>query len=217
MSEVLKHDAVEHVDHVDLDVEVIETCKKYFSWSEAWKDPRVHLHVADGAAFVRNVEDETYDVIIQDSSDPWTWADNGSKVVLPSSVLYSKQHFGNIHRILKPDGVLNIQAETIQIPSDLDGIRDWRQLALNVGFATARYGSLVISSYPTGQIGFLLCEKNTSAGSQPSTIQERYSRMLEAGKSTSYYHPPQQTGAFVLPLWAQKHIYDGSPPSRDEL
>lgn len=216
LSEVLKHDSVEHVDHVDLDGEIVETCKTYFGWSQAWSDPRVTLHIEDGAAFVENAPEASYDVIIQDSSDPWTWGEDGEKVVLPSSVLYSNEHFANLHRILKPNGILNLQAETIQIPSDLHGIRDWRRLAMAVGFAEARYGSLMISSYPTGQIGFLLCEKDSKGFSSPSDIEKRYTEMVAKGKGTSYYHPPQQTAAFVLPLWAERLIYeygDVPPPS----
>lgn len=222
LAEVIKHDSVEHVDHVELDAEVVETCKTYFPWSDAWKDPRVHLHIADGAKFVRNALDQSYDVVIQDSSDPWTWGENGKKMVLPSSVLYSPEHFTNLHRILKPNGVLNIQAESLQIPSDLNGIRDWRQLALKVGFQRVRYGSILISSYPTGQIGFLLCERDLTEATYAEVL-ERFTQMEEAKKSTSYYHPPLQVGAFALPLWAMNHIYDGkvSPlksfPHDDEL
>ena len=123
LSEVLKHSSVEHVDHVDLDGDIIEACKEHFGRSKAWRDPRVRLHIADGASFVRNAADASYDVIIQDSSDPWTWGEDGKKVVLPSSVLYSEEHFTHISRILKSNGVLNLQAETLQIPSDLRGIR----------------------------------------------------------------------------------------------
>jgi len=207
LSEVLKHESVEHVDHVDLDGEIVETCKKHFGWSQAWNDPRVKLHIADGAAFVRNAADASYDVIIQDSSDPWTGGEDGEKVVLPSSVLYSNEHFRNVYRILKPDGVFNLQAETLQIPADLNGIRDWRRQAYGVGFKQARYGSIMISSYPTGQIGFLLCEKDPNTGSTLDEIENKYSRMVQDGKGTSYYHPPQQTAAFVLPKWADNHIY----------
>lgn len=156
LSEILKHESVVHVDHVDLDGDVVETCREHFSWGRAWEDPRVKLHIADGAAFVRDAEDSSYDIIVQDSSDPWTWSGEGEKIVLPSSALYSDQHFANISRILKSDGVLAIQAESLQIPSDINGIRQWRELALRSGFQSARYSSIMISSYPTGQIG-LLC------------------------------------------------------------
>jgi spermidine synthase len=208
VSEVLKHASVSHVDHVDLDEDVIAICKEHFEWSEAWEDPRVHLHIADGAKFVATAPDQSYDVIIQDSSDPWTWGEKGERVSLPSGVLYSSEHFANIHRILKPNGILNIQAESLQIPSDLDGIRDWRKLALVVGFESARYGSILTSSYPTGQIGFLLCEKNVAAAETPEGIERRFARIVDAQQSTIYYHPPLQTATFVLPLWAMKHIYD---------
>ena len=51
--QVLKHPSVERVDHVDLDEFVIEVCREHFPWGSAWEDPRVTLHVADGAEFVR--------------------------------------------------------------------------------------------------------------------------------------------------------------------
>jgi spermidine synthase len=109
VNEVLKHASVERVDHVELDIDVIQTCQKYFSWGHVWDDPRVHLHIVDGATFVQDAPTGSFDVIIQDSSDPWTWDANGKPQQLPSSVLYSTKHFASIHRILAEDGVLNFQ------------------------------------------------------------------------------------------------------------
>jgi spermidine synthase len=106
----LKHHSVEHVDHVDLDEEVIRTCEEYFpQWGDAWKDPRAVLHICDGAQFVRDAADGTYDVIIQDSSDPFVVGDDGIVRPLPSGVLYEEDHICQLHRILKPNGILNIQ------------------------------------------------------------------------------------------------------------
>ena len=113
LSEMLKYDSLEHVDHVDLDDEVVETCKKYFSWGAAWDDPRVTLHVKDGAAFVRDAADSYYDVIVQDSSDPWTCAENGEQIPLPSEVLYTREHFDNVRRILTQNGVFNLQVSRV--------------------------------------------------------------------------------------------------------
>lgn len=146
VNEVLKHESVQRVDHVDLDVDVIEVCKRMFPWGAVWDDPRVTLHIQDGAAFLDGVADGTYDVIIQDSSDPWTYDEFQERVELPSSVLYSVEHFANLHRVLKPDGVLNFQAEALQIPSDLEAIGNWRDLAIHVGFMDARYASIMIST-----------------------------------------------------------------------
>ena len=115
VSEVLKHDSVERVDHVELDPDVIEVCKTQFSWGHVWNDKRVKLHIADGAAFCANAKPNQYDVIIQDSSDPWGYdEETGERIELPSGVLFGKSHFQNIHRILKPRGIFNFQAETIQ-------------------------------------------------------------------------------------------------------
>jgi len=197
------------VDHVDLDGDVIEVCREHFAWGEAWKDPRVKLHLKDGAEFLNNAPDNFYDVIIQDSSDPFTWGDNGEKVVLPSNVLYTYEHFENISRVLSHNGVFSFQAETFNIASDLDGIVSWRGQALSVGFETVRYGSITISSYPTGQIGFLLCEKNSKSASSMEEINERFNVMQQVtGSETTYYQPKLQESAFDLPLWVEKRIYD---------
>lgn len=215
LSEVLKHESVVSVDHVDLDGEVIETCRKHFPWGKAWQDPRVNLHIADGAKFVANAKDGYYDAIIQDSSDPYTWSDDGKKLELPSNILYSEQHFRHILRILRPGGVFNFQAETFNIPSDLEGISEWRSQALDVGFFSARYGSLMISSYPTGQIGFLLCSKSDNKSSTDSAptlkeVEERFAQMVRRGDRTTYYQPKLQFSSFDLPLWVEESIYGAS-------
>jgi spermidine synthase len=111
VNEVLKHTSVQRVDHVELDIDVIKTCQKFFSWGHVWDDPRVHLHIQDGASFVQDAPTGSYDVIIQDSSDPWTWDANGKPQELPSSVLYSTEHFSSIHRILGEDGIFNFQVQ----------------------------------------------------------------------------------------------------------
>lgn len=214
LSEVLKHQEVELVDHVDLDGEVIDVCRNYFRWGQAWDDSRVTLHVADGAAFVKNVTSGYYDVIVQDSSDPYTWEESsGEKIELPSNTLYSHDHFQNIYRILKDDGVFSFQAETFNIESDLNGIVEWRNRALNVGFADARYGSISISSYPTGQIGFLLCRKDPISSPTIGEVSHRFHNIVRMGKGTTYYHPILQDAAFSLPLWVQRRIYQSGNTS----
>ena len=227
LSEVLKHATVEHVDHVDLDEQVVETCKKFFKWGSAWSDPRVHLHIEDGAQFVKNAEAGYYDVVIQDSSDPWTSNEKGETIPLPSSSLYVPEHILNIYRALADNGILNFQvrkivleysclardvctgmerltrrvrcrrrrrflskqAETMQIPNDFKGAEEWRKSALQNGFKRVRYGTITIPTYPTGQIGFMLCEK---AAIDPTNVGQRFRIMAASGMKTAYYHPRLQ-------------------------
>jgi spermidine synthase len=221
---------------LDLDGDVIEACRDHFEWGGAWDDERVSLHVADGAAFVKNTTDGYYDVIVQDSSDPYTWEEeSGEKIDLPSKTLYSDEHFENISRIIKNDGIFSFQAEvcqcaiyqlvlviedfnssssllfcvqTFNIESDLEGLVEWRQRALGVGFEDSRYGSISISSYPTGQIGFLLCRKCVDSSATMAQIKERYETIIDLGRHTSYYQPKLHESAFALPLWVEKRIYD---------
>ena len=228
LKEVLKHPSVVHVDHVDLDAAVIRTCQDYFpQWGDAWQDPRAHLHIYDGAQFVREAPDQTYDVIIQDSSDPWTVDDDGSIQPLPSGVLYEREHFQALHRILKPDGIVNVQAESFNVPTSLRGILDWQQIMAEAGFARIRYGSIQTTSYPTGQLGFLLGEKQAPHTASVVNLEARYQHMIaeptnmndgdndddsdnkkkKQKRRTTYYHPPLQTSCFDLPLWVHDTLY----------
>lgn len=220
--EVLKHTSIERVDHVELDREVIDVSRRYLPWGRAWDDDRVHLHIADGADFVRrrgSLETGSYyDVVIQDSSDPFYEDSAGDMAVLPSSVLYTEEHFGNVRSLLGEDGAFVVQAEMYNVPSSLDAIKSWRELLLNVGFESTKYGTIAISSYPTGQIGFFLCTKMESKASGKAqnvlsvntaapeiALQSRFEAM--DGEETLYYHPRLQQSCFDLPLWVEKRIY----------
>jgi len=208
LNEVLKHPSVRSIDHVDLDAQVIRVCQEHLG-QDAWNDNRVTLHIQDGAEFVKRAPSNYYDVIIQDSSDPWTWNDKGERIELPSLALYESSHLQELHRILTPQGVLGLQAESLQIPSDLEDIVEWRQDTLKVGFSRVRYASIMISSYPTGQIGCFICEKKPS-NLEFLRIPERHAAIQMRGLETTYYHPRLQNSSFDLPLWAEKAIYGPS-------
>jgi len=209
LQEVLKHPTVEIVDHVELDRKVIDVSKRYFPWGQAWDDSRVNLHIVDGAAFVRDAKPGSYDVVIQDASDPFYEDADGEVVMLPSSVLYTEAHFENVRRSLRADGVFLFQAETYNIPSSVDAMKSWREMATSAGFESARYGTIAISSYPTGQIGFFLCTKAKPGNcSDLEVIQSRFEKMTG---ETSYYHPRLQQSCFDLPLWVEKYLYGEEP------
>jgi len=94
---------IEFIDHVELDVEVIRTLEVTFPWASGlWDDEQVHLHVRDGAEFVQEqlANGNSYHVIIPDASDPFYFDEDGEIVVLPSHVLYTKEHFAGMHKLL---------------------------------------------------------------------------------------------------------------------
>ena len=207
VSEVLKHTAVASVDHVDLDEEVIRSSEKIFPWAtNLWQNQRVNLHIADGAQFAKEQLEKgiSYHVIIQDASDPFYY-DKHDKIILPSSVLYTRDHFETMYKLLETEnGVMTMQGETYNIPSNLIGIKAWLGLLGDIGFQKNRYGSISIGTYPTGQIGFItshakgddkkdVCRRRScdeSVGLNETDFS-RISNYFSKGVvgATKYYHP----------------------------
>ena len=147
----------------------------------------------------------SYHLIIQDASDPFFF-EGGQLVLLPSHVLYSNSHFTMMHDLLKPEkGILVFQAETYNIPSNLEEIRKWRRDLSEIGYEKVRYGSISIGTYPTGQIGFYVAHTEDESKDEKickdestcddfsvmdwldwSAISQHFSDI--PGK-TKYYHP----------------------------
>lgn len=70
LREVVKHPMVEHVDLCEIDRMVVDASRAYLpKLAQGFDDPKVHLHIQDGFAFLKDKVD-TYDVIISDTSDP---------------------------------------------------------------------------------------------------------------------------------------------------
>lgn len=75
LREVLKHQNVEHVTMVEIDLAVVDMCKQWLPnhSAGAYDDPRVNLVIDDGVKFVNNTReapDNSFDVIISDCTDP---------------------------------------------------------------------------------------------------------------------------------------------------
>ncbi|KAL7546323.1 hypothetical protein ACHAWF_009657 [Thalassiosira exigua] len=234
VSELLKYPNILSIDHVELDEEVINVAKKHLPWSNAWEDDRVNLVIGDGAVYVKEQAEKgrSYHIIVQDSSDPFWEEEDGSITTLPGSVLYDRSHFESFYKLLKPEeGVLVFQAETYNIPSNLDSIRKWRTLLQEIGFYKPRYGTISISTYPTGQIGkregFFSAraldgnekdetcndgeetDKFTDMDASPEIDWNRVRSLFnKLNGKTKYYHPRVHRSSYDLPLWVESAIYD---------
>ncbi|KAL3801347.1 hypothetical protein HJC23_006957 [Cyclotella cryptica] len=246
VSELLKYPNVGSIDHVDLDGEVIEVSKQNFPWAASvWDNDKVNLIVGDGAKFVEEQVErgKSYHVIIQDASDPFWIRYDGSVVILPSHVLYEEVHFHSMHSLLKEkNGVLMYQAETYNIPSNLKEITKWRRALLDIGFNRVRYGTIAISTYPTGQIGFFVshamgqsdgnvCNSRTSRtscndlgwderGNPDISLawidwQQLTQHFDSLSGKTQYYHPRIHRSSFDLPLWVEETIYGNDENTPD--
>ena len=81
----------------------------------------------------------------------------------PASVLFEKPFFEKIYRALKPGGVLTTQGECIWLHAEL--IKDVLEMCKGIFVGgSVQYGYCSIPTYPSGQIGFVMCSKPTAEG-----------------------------------------------------
>ncbi|MEW6418883.1 MAG: polyamine aminopropyltransferase [Nitrospirota bacterium] len=106
LREVLRYATVKRVVMVDIDREFVELCKKYLKeWHcGSFFDKRAEIIFADATNFVKNAKDN-FDVIITDISDP---IEEG-----PASLIYTKEFYRSILRMLSNDGIFVTQATEV--------------------------------------------------------------------------------------------------------
>ena len=104
LREALKHNTATEVVMVDIDEKVVEFSKKFLEVMHkgSFSDPRARVMIMDGLEYVKKSPSNYFDAVILDLTDPYA-----GPVALP---LYSYEAFREIKRVLKPDGVLTIQA-----------------------------------------------------------------------------------------------------------
>jgi len=102
--ECLRHTGVAHLDMVEIDGRVVDLSREHLPGigGSAWSDPRFHLTVGDGIAWVAEAADASYDVVLVDGSDP----------AGPAEGLFNRSFFEHCRRILRPGGVFATQSES---------------------------------------------------------------------------------------------------------
>ncbi|CAA7266679.1 unnamed protein product [Cyclocybe aegerita] len=185
--EVLKHDTVEEVVLCDIDEAVVRVSKIYLPhMSSLLESPKVTVHIGDGFKFLATHEG-TYDVIITDSSDP----------VGPAESLFQKPYFQLLHDALTPGGHISTQGECLWLHLPL--IKELRDMTRGL-FANAEYAYTTIPTYPSGQIGHIVCAK--APGRDLKTP-------VRDVPNTRYYNKALHSAAFQLPEFARVFLEEG--------
>lgn len=154
--------------------------------SSLLESPRVRVFIGDGFKFLAENE-STYDVIITDSSDP----------VGPAESLFQKPYFKLLHDALAPGGQISTQAECLWLHLHL--IARLRDMTREI-FPNSQYAFTTIPTYPSGQIGFILCSKDG---------ERKLSEPIRKVKDTRYYNEQVHRAAFVLPEFARTILEEG--------
>ena len=172
----------------EIDEQVPELSKKHLpnTLATAFGDSRLNLMIDDAAAYLADSArggGQQYDVIIVDSSDP----------VGPAATLFSPEFYATCKAALRPGGILCTQAECMWNNLDMIGqlVADCASL-----FKQGRYAYTTIPTYPSGQIGFLLCTDSEAPVNKPVRLHPQTAQM-------KYYTAELHTAAFVLPKFAE--------------
>lgn len=196
--EVTRHTSVQSIDQAEIDGMVPEVSKKLLpQLALGFSDKRVELHITDGIKWVTEVEEGTYDAIIVDSSDP----------VGPAEVLFEKPFFTAMHRALKPSGVVCTQAESLWL--HLPIITELASMCSQVFVGgSIQYAYTTIPTYPSGQIGFMVCAKAGEAGEQLDTrvARQPLPPTPSGYPSLRYYNQELHAASFVLPQFAKEAL-----------
>ncbi|KAI9754943.1 MAG: putrescine aminopropyltransferase [Chaenotheca gracillima] len=188
LREVVKHDSVEEAILCDIDEAVIRVSKKYLpGMAVGFQHPNVKTHIGDGFKFLADKKNE-FDVIITDSSDP-----EG-----PAESLFQKPYFELLHGALREGGVITTQAEN-----------QWLHLQLIAGlrasckevFPVAEYAYTTIPTYPSGQIGFMVCCKDPTR--DVTRPLRSWPNEKDEEKLCRYYNAKIHEASFILPSFAR--------------
>jgi len=176
LREVLRY-PVKSAVLVEIDVRVIEVCRKRFpGLAASFGDHRVEVAVGDGNRYIRET-DRLFDVIIVDSSDP----------VGPSAILHQKSFFAALKKRLRPGGTIAAQAGTPLY--HLEHLRKKRRF-LKALFKSALYYLGPVPTYPGG----LWCYVFLSERIDPLRPQRR-----RPPKKLRFYNLDVHRAAFALP------------------
>ncbi|MCB1053497.1 MAG: spermidine synthase, partial [Acidobacteria bacterium] len=159
----------------------------------ALDDPRLNLIVGDGVAFVANSQ-ETFDVIIVDSTDP----------VGMAAPLFGESFYQNVNRILSSDGIVVAQAESPYFHPEQQKAVLSRMANI---FARVHLYNYYNLTYPGNTWGFAFATKGLCP------IQNLDLRRVEqSGLEMQYYTTAMHRAAFALPAFQQRALAECLSP-----
>jgi len=190
LKETLKHASVQSVIQVDIDERVTRLSEQYFpQLCEANEDARAKLAFKDGIKWMAQVEDQSLDVIIVDSTDP----------VGPAVGLFQDAFYLDCFRALRKDGVIIQQSGSPLLNTGLiKGIRD---VSSAVGFKAVHTIGFPVCVYPSGWWSATLAYKE-----QPSANLRPGLTGKDFDLDTQYYNKEIHLLSFAMSKFLQNAV-----------
>lgn len=190
--EISRYKTIEQIDMVEIDERVVRLCQEYLPVTAGHldKDDRIKLQFTDGFQFVVDTPDETYDLILVDSTDP----------IGPGEGLFTREFYSNCYRILAKDGILINQHESPYYDFHVHGMKR-AHLRLNELFPVVRVYQYHMPTYPSGHWLFGFASK------QYDPIKDQHREWWESlNLHTKYYNSDIHVGAFMLPNFVKEKM-----------
>lgn len=188
--ELTRYDAIENIDMVEIDEQVVAVCRQYLPQLACrLDDERVHIFYEDGLKFIRSREN-TYDLIIVDSTDPFG----------PGEGLFTKEFYGNCYKALKEDGILVNQHESPFYAEDAKSMYRAHQ-RIKQYFKICKVYQMHIPTYPSGHWIFGFASKKYDPVNDLDA--EAWNRL---GIQTKYYNTDIHKGAFAIPNYVKEEL-----------
>ncbi|MDG6228383.1 MAG: polyamine aminopropyltransferase [Candidatus Thermoplasmatota archaeon] len=193
--EVLKHETVKQVDLVEIDEMVIDACKRYLpKLATSLSHPNLSLYVEDGIEYMKKCPDNTYDVILIDSTDP----------VGPAEGLFTSEFYKNVHRCLKEEGIMVAQSESPHFNTNVF-CEIYHCYGDIFGYENVHPYLVYIPTYPSGMWSFSLCSKNLFHPIKDLDMDR--TKHFASQNHLRYYNPEIHTAAFMLPTFVKNLLY----------
>jgi spermidine synthase len=181
LREIAKHACVEEIVICEIDEEVINASKKYLpTMQSGYNDPRITVHVYDGAKFLEEHQNE-YDVIITNSSDP----------VGPGVVLFETPFYQAMYNALRDGGIVCLQGENVWLHINI--IKPLVQ-SIHKIYTTVELAYASVPTYPSGQLGYIVATKNRPTCKVPT----RQLTDTTVQKQMKYYSTEMHAAVFIM-------------------
>ena len=188
--EVARYKHIEKLDMVEIDEAVVNACIKYMPTTSSvlTNEPRLNLIIGDGLAFVRDAPDNSYDLILVDSTDPFG----------PGEDLFTVEFYNNCSRVLSEDGILINQHEGAFYEGDVLQMKKAHTKIKKV-FPIAKVYGFNVPTYASGYWYFGFASKKYDP-----ILDIQTDKWSEFGLDTRYYNNELHKGAFALPNYVKK-------------
>ncbi|MFC4022442.1 polyamine aminopropyltransferase [Oceanobacillus longus] len=190
--EVLRYPNVEEVVMAEIDERVFRLCQQYLPVTARGveEDSRMKLRFEDGLEYVRNAPDQSFDLILVDSTDP----------VSVGEGLFTKPFYKECYRVLNADGILINQHESPYFAEYAANMKKAHTKIKDI-FPITHVYQYHMPTYPSGHWLFGFASKRLDP------LKNLNVKAWEQfGLKTKYYNTNLHIGAFGLPNYVKEAL-----------